>query len=297
MNIHAVVVTYYPNRNDLETLISQLQGAAIIPVLVDNSEHEQTWLQDLQVDYLPQSENLGIAKAQNIGIEHALRSSADAVLFFDQDTVVTKGALIELISTINFDQPQVVAPVFIDKYQKKEYPSLRVNRYGLRRKIRSSGRKSNYQVDAVISSGMLVTRQAIEIVGLMDEDFFIDYVDTEWCLRCRNAGIPIFVNPQSVMEHSIGDKVMDFIFFQVPVHKPFRRYYRVRNSFFLFRKTSVPKMLAIREVLFSIAHQVFLVVFERDRWAHISFFSKAVVDGLMYRTGRSCNHKNLKYIS
>ena len=39
---------------------------------------------------------------------------------------------------------------------------------------------------------------------MFDEDFFIDFVDVEWCLRCKKNKVAIFVVPDAVMEHEIG---------------------------------------------------------------------------------------------
>jgi rhamnosyltransferase len=70
----------------------------------------------------------------------------------------------------------------------------------------------------------------------MRENYFIDYVDTEWCIRAEAMGYKNYVSSKAVMKHAIGDNILKFKYFNVPVHSPFRRYYRVRNAFYGKRK-------------------------------------------------------------
>lgn len=127
---------------------------------------------------------------------------------------------------------------------------------------------------------MLVRCSVFEQVGMLDERLFIDYVDTEWCLRCAALGIAVRVNPSAVMTHSIGDKSIRLAGFRVPVHSPLRRYYRVRNAFHLLRMNHVPALMALREVVFGLIHQLILIAVERKRWDYLAFYFRAVRDGL-----------------
>ncbi|HFR6094685.1 TPA: rhamnosyltransferase, partial [Shigella flexneri] len=109
-----------------------------------------------------------------------------------------------------------------------------------------------FKSSVTISSGTMVSKEVFEIVGMMDEELFIDYVDTEWCLRCLNYGILVHIIPDIEMVHAIGDKSVKICGINIPIHSPVRRYYRVRNAFLLLRKNHVPLLLSIREVVFSL---------------------------------------------
>lgn len=61
---------------------------------------------------------------------------------------------------------------------------------------------------------MLIRRSVFERVGVLDERLFIDYVDTEWCLRCAAQGITVRIIPAASMTHSIGDKSPSLAGFQ-----------------------------------------------------------------------------------
>ncbi|NER29711.1 MAG: glycosyltransferase family 2 protein [Symploca sp. SIO1C4] len=53
------------------------------------------------------------------------------------------------------------------------------------------------QVDWVPGTAMLVRRQVFESVGLMDEEYFLFYEETDLCLRAKRAGWSCWYVPQS----------------------------------------------------------------------------------------------------
>jgi rhamnosyltransferase len=90
-------------------------------------------------------------------------------------------------------------------------------------------------VDAVISSGSLVRREAVEKIGLPRQDFFMDFVDFEYCLRMRHQGFKVALVCGSLLDHSIGDPRAATFFGLSRTwndHAPWREYYFVRNQTF-----------------------------------------------------------------
>ncbi len=57
------------------------------------------------------------------------------------------------------------------------------------------------QVDWVIGACMIVRRDAVAEVGLMDERFFLYFEDTDWCYRMKQHGWEVWYDPGSVMVH------------------------------------------------------------------------------------------------
>lgn len=81
----------------------------------------------------------------------------------------------------------------------------------------------------------------------MDESLFIDYVDTEWCLRAIAKGYKVYAATSAKMSHAIGDKAIKVLAWHVPVHSAFRRYYRLRNGLLLARMKHIPPLIKVRE--------------------------------------------------
>jgi rhamnosyltransferase len=288
VNICAVIVCYRPDLGHLRHTCDCLVRTVATVILVDNSEQSSLTgtrhFDDCAV--IANQENVGIARAQNMGIARALETGAEVVVFFDQDSKIGPGFLPLLLAELRPGIPAVVAPVVRDSIQGFEHPSSRVSKFGVQRRVYAGERVAPYAVDIVLSSGTTATVETFQRAGLMDEELFIDYVDTEWCLRCRRRNIPIHVVPTAVMEHSVGSRSIDLRVVRVLVHSPLRCYYQVRNCFRLFNRESVPLLLAIREAMLLVMHKSLLIIAVPNRGAYVKACAAGVHDGIMGVTGK-----------
>jgi rhamnosyltransferase len=120
----------------------------------------------------------------------------------------------------------------------------------------------------------------------MDEEFFIDFVDTEWCLRCRSKSIPIQVVPTAVMNHSIGETSINLGFMRGFVHSPERCYYEIRNCFLLFKKENVPFLLASKVILSVFVHHIVLFGFVKNKANYVKNYLLAILHGIRGVVGK-----------
>lgn len=137
---------------------------------------------------------------------------------------------------------------------------------------------------------MLISTKAIEAIGEMDEDLFIDHVDTEWCLRARFRGFRLFGVCSALLEHDLGEDALKVWFGrwrQVHRHKAFRYYYIFRNTVLLARRGYTP----IRWMLFEIWRLLGLIaifgLLGRGRGEHFKMMMKGLRDGLHGVAGRA----------
>lgn len=289
MRVFAVIVCYNPDLANLRQTCASLLSSNAEVILVDNSEasYLERSGQFADCSLIVNGENLGIARAQNLGIKRAVDSGAEVVVFFDQDSTIDPGFLATLLAPLKPGVPAVVAPVSRDAVQGFEYAPTRVSRYGTHEKIYADGRVAPYEVDIVLSSGTAATVETFVRAGVMDEGLFIDFVDLEWCLRCRRANIPIKVVPSAEMMHSVGTRSIDLRFATVLVHSPARCYYQIRNCIRLFSTDSVPLLLAVREAALLMAHKSLLLIGVTNRYAYIKAYAEGVYDGVKGILGRN----------
>ena len=240
--------------------------------------------------YLPT--NQGIAAAQNHGIRYATSQDADFICFFDQDSQINDNYISLLLSDWLFAKTTsnkpiaTIGPRFIDSRHHFFYKIIRLTSKGIHNKIDVSSIQSPLEVSLIISSGSLISVSALQDIGLMEEAFFIDYVDTEWCLRALAKGYAIFVSGQAVMQHAIGDKIIPLFGFHIPVHSAFRRYFRVRNAFWMFGLSHVPKLLALREIMITQIQQLILASTQKDKKFYLKTWWQGIKDGLAGRPNR-----------
>lgn len=288
MNIVAVIVTYNPNIDCLRVLLDNLNNSCVSIIIVDNYSTNEAFKNTAfksNVELLSLSKNQGIAFAQNVGIEKAIKIDADYILFFDQDSNVSNHFVDDLKSDYRkiyatHEKIAAIGPRFIDENKGFYFPALRFNKHGLIDKISVENISTPIEVSFLISSGTLISVEALKDIGLMKEEFFIDFVDTEWCFRAISMGYKIYMSEQAVMKHSIGDDTLKIYNFNIPVHSGFRRYYRVRNLFFMWKMPYIPKILVAKLMVTNFLIQVLLFLLKDKKWDYIKFYVKAIKDGL-----------------
>jgi hypothetical protein len=59
-------------------------------------------------------------------------------------------------------------------------------------------------VDSVIGACMMVRREALDQVGLLDEDYFLFLEETDWCYRMKRAGWKVYHVPDAEVYHFQG---------------------------------------------------------------------------------------------
>lgn len=285
MKIYAVIITFNPNVDNVFKLVESLLLQSVNVVVVDNNSNNKSDLNSLMLAHtIMLDDNLGIAKAQNIGIDYAEKNNAEYIVFFDQDSSIPDN----YINNLMFDYKQLkiqglkigaIGPRFIDDRHDFYYKTISLSKSGFRKKMDVSNITQPIHSSLLISSGSLISVETLKNVGLMRENYFIDYVDTEWCIRAESQGYKNYMSSKAVMRHTIGDKILQFGFFNVPVHSPFRRYYRVRNAMYMLHEPHVPFLLFIREMIFNFVHQMILVCSEKEKKAYLKSYLNGIRDG------------------
>jgi len=154
--------------------------------------------------------NLGFAGGANLGIQQALKGGADFVLLLNNDTIVDPSFVDELVDAA-LSLPQLAAACpktyFYDRpteiYSTGGFYSLW---RGTARQV-GRGQTDAGQFDEIAERGyadgvcMLIPRQALERVGLLDEDYFAYWEETDWCARARDAGLRCYYVPRARIWH------------------------------------------------------------------------------------------------
>lgn len=285
----AVVVTYHPEPDQIRRLLSDLQGQVAQVIVVDNgSGNTDRLLSACQgpgvlVRALPT--NVGIAHAQNVGVATARQAGARYVIYFDQDSAIPPGFVGVLeqafLALASNHKLAATVPVFQDSRYGFFYPLIVLEKFGLRRKIVPDGtEREPFPISLAISSGTLTSLAVLDDVGHMRDDFFIDYVDTEWCLRALSKGYVLYAVPRARMLHAIGERAIRVWKWRLVVHSAVRRYYRIRNGFFMLRLGHVPLLLGLREVVLNCAMQAVFIVTQKDRWLNLKSLATGIRHGL-----------------
>lgn len=290
-NVFAILVTYNPDEKVFDKVLSSISSQVPI-IIIDNASKNHDFICELskkhsniELSFL--KSNIGLASAQNIAIGIAKKNMASHVLFFDQDSIIENEFVNNLISAEEaLLQSGVsvgaVGPGFYDPDNNMMYPATVYKGLFIKR---VSLDKQPIEASFVIASGCLIRMSVLDDVGLMKDELFIDYIDIEWSLRAKALGYPVFVVPSAKMAHTIGEKRISIFGRPISIHSPIRRYFMLRNSFFMMKLPYVPLGYKLREVVFNFARFALGFIFSNDKVVYLQYAIKGITDGIKGRYG------------
>lgn len=163
-----------------------------------------------KVTYIGLPENIGYAGGNNAGIRYALEHGHEYVFVLNNDTIVEPGAIRCAVEVARQDPRIAAVGVKVLAWEDPSRVWVAYGqvtyRQGLVRLIgyywRDDERFARQQdVDWVPGTAILLTRKALEEVGLFDEEFFAYHEDVDWCTSARKKGYRIVFAPQGRILH------------------------------------------------------------------------------------------------
>jgi GT2 family glycosyltransferase len=223
MDLSIVIVSYNTKemlRDCLNALPAAASGLEFETFVVDNNSPDQS--ADMvagefpNVKLIANTENAGFTRANNQALKI---SSGRHIVLLNPDTEARPGSLATLVDYLDA-RPDVgaVGPKLLntDGTLQKNGSSFpdpltdflvisqlgNLNRPAIDRRV---WRRDDFDVECdvpQVSGACLMVRGAVmKQVGMLDEDFFMFFEETEWCRRIRNAGWTVAYVPQAVVVH------------------------------------------------------------------------------------------------
>ncbi|RED19601.1 rhamnosyltransferase [Flavobacterium cutihirudinis] len=278
----AVVILYNPINSISEIVGSYIENVDMV-YLIDNSvDVNQNLAKELNKSkfrYLANGDNLGIAKALNIGCEMALNDGFRWVLTMDQDSNFLHFNKKDVISFIEANENSKIAlyyPTYL--IGETEYDKFLV--------------EDNEPI-VVMTSGNIIDLNIYTLVNGFDEKLFIDYVDTDYCLKLKTSGFKIFHLSNFKLQHELGNsRYINFFNKKALItnHSHVRRYYITRNRFYVmsrYRKKS--KIFFNSEMKVFVNELMKILFFESNKFLKIKSIFKGYVDFRSKKYGKLSN--------
>jgi len=255
LRICGVVVLYHPEISVIDNIYSYIDYIDKLYVVDNSGTIDVEVIAEIEkinkCIYVNNEGNLGLALALNVGAKMALENGANWLLTMDQDSRFEVCALMHMLDWLknNVSDVGIVSPVH-------KTPG-------------SSVKACNDTVSApvVMTSGNLLNLEAYKEVGPFREDFFIDYVDHEYCLRLKNFGYKVLIHCNSILEHNLGDsKYINFFRFRViyTSHNRVRRYYITRNRLRIIKEYWLTQpVYCIKDVKYFFSSWLKIVLFDK----------------------------------
>jgi GT2 family glycosyltransferase len=157
--------------------------------------------------------NYGFAEGNNVGIRYALKAlNPDYVLLLNNDTVVDKNFLTELIKVAETDSKiGIVGP----KMYYYDHPKMFWGAGGKvvmllehwqrgMNKIDKGQFEKIEDVDFIAGAGLLIKKEVFEKIGLIPTDYFLGWEDIDFCMAAKKHGFRVNYVPKSIIWHKVS---------------------------------------------------------------------------------------------
>ena len=282
--LYTILVAYNPKGDELPLAVERLKQQTDMIVICNNSDYDIEFKDD-KVKVFNFGENLGIAKAQSIGMKWAFENGADFILQMDQDSEPDEKLVENLmycyeeLSIKGYDIG-LVGPQDYDKDTQK------INKGRI-----SKGtyiENTNYVfMEQTLSSGSLIPKKTYDKIGGMHDGLFIDAVDEEYCWRITQAGMKVVKNNDALLAHKIGEGEQNIIgSLNLVISSPIRYYYQFRNVILLstysyapvYWRVSMPVKIVLKLIVFPFRVKHGGKIFK--------YMIKGIKDGILRKYGR-----------
>lgn len=266
----AIVVLNWNGKQDtLECLesIGKLDYPNYQTVVVDNGSTDDS-VDAIRTKFpnvfvLQTGANLGYAGGNNVGIKWAISNNSEYIFILNNDVIVDQKCLHELVNADLVADCGVLGPANFYYEKQNELWTIGATRKSTPTpgyKLLADGDNKNdwplpLMVDSIVGSSILIRREVIEKVGLLDERFFLCWEEFDFCARSIDAGFKCLYVPHASIWHKVGSALGE-------LESPLRRYFNIRNRLLWASKhCSRSEQRQLKQDAKQVARQIFVQPF------------------------------------
>ncbi|MEA2098434.1 MAG: glycosyltransferase family 2 protein [Patescibacteria group bacterium] len=276
--VYIIVLNWNGKEDTLECLksLEKINYSNYKIIVVDNGSEDDSVFeikkQFSNIKIIENKKNLGFSGGNNVGIKYAISNGAHYVLLINNDTTVEKDFLSELVKKGESDEKIGVLGskiYFHSEPNRIWFAGGKVNwlknkgtHIGLDQIDNRQYDKAE-EMDYLTGCCLLIKREVIEKIGVLAEDYFLYYEDTDFSLRAKNAGYKIVYVPKSKIYHKISRSIKPGSSSYV--------YYHSRNGLVMAKRTGslLSKIVLCPYCIFLFLKQIIKIIFipQKKEWA------------------------------
>lgn len=298
-------MTYEPDLDRLHRVVSAVSAQVRGLLLLDNSTSKASQAAVLELanrttgtSYVGLWGNRGLGAAYNQGVDLARAQRADYVLLLDQDSIVAEDMVAHLVAAfaeggsstdVHATHPiAACGPRYVDRLTGRRSVLLGNRGLSMGRLEEPATPQARAASAMLISSGSLIPLTVLDELGGFDEGFFIDHIDTDFCLRAAAKQMQLWVVAAAGMEHELGHAQQRIWFgrwHDLPIHDPSRLYYIFRNSLRLMARPYAHWRWGLFDLRRLSVILVVHLVAPGPRFTRLGYALSGLVAGLLGRSG------------
>jgi GT2 family glycosyltransferase len=222
--------------------------------------------------------NLGFAVGTNVGMRLAQKQQADYVLLLNNDIVVERKFLSELINAVEETPLMGIAGPTIYYYDHPnavDFAGENLTLWQVKGKEFYTISKIPREVDKIEGSCMLIRRCLLDKIGLLYPKFWAYWEETDLCFRAKKAGFKVVYLPKSEVWHKVASSLGG-------ENNSLRQYYLNRNRF-LFAKRNLSLGNQAKFLVYFFGYEFWLktaVELKHGKLDGVFTYLRAAFDGL-----------------
>jgi hypothetical protein len=246
--IGIILVNYNGYQLTLECLesLNECVNDNVFIYIVDNASSDNSCVElkkymktmgDFHLDLIESKENLGFAGGNNLAIMQAVSEGTDYVILLNNDTVVDKDFIEHLIEPFDLhdDCYAAVSKIYYEGNPNQiwyagglfSFKTAKVVHY--RYDEIDDGRVEEIQkVTFATGCCLCISKECIQQIGMLSEDYFLYDEDTDYCLKILNSKHSIYYAPKSIIYHKVNASTKK--------KKGMVDFYMTRNRIWLIKK-------------------------------------------------------------
>ncbi|MFA6383053.1 MAG: glycosyltransferase family 2 protein [Parcubacteria group bacterium] len=225
----SIIITSYKNPELLQVCIDSIKKNYASDdceiIVADSATEEKTEIMMREdypgIKFIASRKNIGFSGTVNNGFAVA---RGRYLLILNGDIIVKKDAIKKLLDYIsNHPDVGIVSPQLLNFNETFQPSTFRfytpltivfrrtfLGKFSFAKKhldrflMKDFDHKSIRNVDWVMGSSLMTSRQAVEKVGVMDHQFKLYFEDTDWCRRFWEKGYRVVYFPEAQMYHYHG---------------------------------------------------------------------------------------------
>lgn len=234
--VSIIILTWNAESRILEQIQNlstlDISGLQVNVLVVDNNSGDKTAeiakkikLPNMGYHFIQNSSNLGFAEGNNVGIRYALKTGADYIVLQNDDTILDKNLLVNMINEYqNIPDAGAISPkiYFAKGYEfRKHYKKSDLgkviwyaggdidwnNIYGSNHgvdEIDHGQFDENRETDFATGCFVVYKREALEKVGLYDKRYYLYMEDADHAQRLKKAGFRVVYSPKGCLWHKVS---------------------------------------------------------------------------------------------
>lgn len=268
-SVYIIVLNYKGKTDTLECInsILDMDYPNYRVILIDNHSLDgseelfvSTYRDNPQIHCIQTGKNIGYAGGNNVGIKYALEQNADYICILNNDVIVNKDTMGILVDFMEHNSDIGTVGPIICEYKdtmKVQSAGANVNRYkgehspSVPDKLREQLQDRIIDCDFITGACMLIKAELIRQIGMIPEEYFLCWEETEWCTKIKKSGKRVVCYGGTWVSHKGGASMNKF--------DGLEKYYWIRNSVvYEKRNASVKELIVYYPYL--VMHSVYCVL-------------------------------------